>query len=159
MVLPSWAVDVAASSEVMVTNRDLPPEALRVSPMPRTNRLAFLGRSVVLGEPLLAYLSGDRAPKPLAAEVGRKTTAKGRKTLATTHVDKVQWHGWTQQAIRQKPNKNAQCLRIPAQSPFIDQLNRLCGSVQLDLQWPCRTSCPVQSIHRLRNLIVHTLCL
>ena len=60
-----------------------------------------------LGEPLLAYLSGDRAPKALAAKVGCKTTTKGRKTLATTHVDKVQWHGWTQQAIRQKPNKNA----------------------------------------------------
>ena len=44
----------------------------------------------VLGEPLLAYLSGDRAPKPLAAKVGRKTITKGRKTLATTHVDKVQ---------------------------------------------------------------------
>ena len=61
----------------------------------------------VRGEPLLAYLSGDRAPKGLAAKVGCKTTTKGRKTLATTHVDKVQWHGWTQQAIRQKPNKSA----------------------------------------------------
>jgi len=30
----------------------------------------------VLGEPLLAYLSGDRAPKALAAKVGRKTTKR-----------------------------------------------------------------------------------
>jgi hypothetical protein len=40
----------------------------------------------VLGEPLLACLSGDRTPKALAAKVGRKTTTKGRKPLATTHV-------------------------------------------------------------------------
>ena len=72
-----------------------------------------------LGEPLLAYLSGDRAPKALAAKVGCKTTTKGRKTLATTHVDKVQWHGWTQQAIRQKPNKNAHVYEFLLRAVFL----------------------------------------
>ena len=36
-----------------------------------------------------------------------KSTTKGRKTLATTHVEKVRWHGWTQQPVRQKSSKNA----------------------------------------------------
>jgi hypothetical protein len=69
----------------------------------------------VLGEPLLAYLSRDRAPKALAAKVGRKTTTKGRKTLATTQVDQVRWHGWAQRLSAEIQQKRGY-LRIPAQS-------------------------------------------
>src|ERR1019366_2726354 len=57
----------------------------------------------VPGEPLLGIVPR----KQLRPSSDVKTTTKGRKTLATTHVKKVRWHGWTQQPIRQKFSKNA----------------------------------------------------
>src|ERR1039458_10334594 len=41
-----------------------------------------------------------------------KSATKGRKTLAITHVDKVRWHGWTQNPVRQKSSKNARLYRF-----------------------------------------------
>ena len=67
----------------------------------------------VPGEPLLAYLSGGLCPrKQLRPSSDVKITTKGWKTLATTHVDKVQWHGWAQQPVRQKSSKNARVYKF-----------------------------------------------
>jgi hypothetical protein len=47
-----------------------------------------------------------------------KSTTKGRKTLATTHVDKVRWHGYTRQPVPQKSSKNVRVYRSLRRAEF-----------------------------------------
>src|ERR1700688_1693626 len=62
----------------------------------------------VPGEPLFSLPFRGLCPrKQLLPSSDVKTTTKGRKTLATTHVEEARWHGWTQQPVRQKSCKNA----------------------------------------------------
>jgi hypothetical protein len=73
----------------------------------------------VPGEHLLVYLLGDCAPrKQLRPSSDVKSATKGRKTLATKHVEKVQWHRWTHQPVRQKSSKNARVYEFLLRAPL-----------------------------------------
>ena len=86
----------------------------------------------VPGEPLLAYLSGGLCPrKQLRPSSDVKITTKGWKTLATTHVDKVQWHGWAQQPVRQKSSKNARVYK------FLLRADKWFPSIRLPTDFRC----------------------
>src|ERR1019366_8724741 len=69
----------------------------------------------VPGEPRLGIVPR----KQLRPSSDVKSTTKDRKTLATTHVEKVRWHGWTQQPVRQKSSKNARVYEFLLRATYL----------------------------------------
>jgi hypothetical protein len=85
--------------------------------------LAYLKRAVVSGahleesgEPLLAYLLGDRAPKAMAAKFGRENYHKKLENIGENARGQgaVAWAEPTGYPTETQQKRT--CLRIPAQS-------------------------------------------